>query len=463
MTPPSILVVPTYLLIVDDDGERVNVLRDRLRKAFREHDEVFTLGSAEWLSGGRDLARRGPVQAILAGRWDGWERSDILHALAGTYPDVPVCFIDGEPEMEAAGFETPAGRLAGNPVSERLRRILGEDGEAGAMPGHAAEDDDPGGPDWLFRGMSGASLAIQNVVNDVTLVAASDSTVLITGADGTGKEIAARNIHFQSPRRLAPFVPVRCRAVPPDRLEVELFGNQGEAGAPPTRGRFEKADGGTLFLDEIAAMDVSMQLRLLRVLQDRTLELGGDGVMRHVNVRIVATTCHDLDELVADGAFREDLYDCLSVFPIRMPGMKERIEDLPVLIDEVQRKLQHDGTARMTLTAPALEALKRYPWPGNLRELSDLVEQLQGRHPGSEVDIGDLPREYRPAARARQPAEAAAESPPDVVDLERYLADVELRMIRRALADAGGVVPKAAERLKLKHEALLEKMRKYGI
>jgi sigma-54 specific flagellar transcriptional regulator A len=325
-------------------------------------------------------------------------------------------------------------------------------------------DGDPGRPDWLFRGLSGVSRAIQNVANDVTLVAASDSTVLITGADGTGKEIAARNIHFQSPRRLEPFVPVRCRAVPPARLEVELFGDTaGEGGESARPGRFEEADGGTLFLDEIAAMDMAMQLRLLRVLQERTLDLGRGAGPRHVNVRIVATTRHDLDDLVAEGAFREDLYRCLSVFPIRMPELKERIDDLPVLIDEVQRRLQQGGTARMTFTASALEALKQHAWPGNLREVSDLVEWLWKRRAGREVDIDDLPSEYRFAAGGHDPSAVAAapDSHPDGVDLERYLADVERRMIQQALTDAGGEVSKAAERLKLKRDALVGKMRKF--
>lgn len=472
MHSPNILVVPTYLVIVDDDGERVALLRERLAQAFRQHDEVFALGSVEWLNNNRDLMGGNPVQAVLVGRWNGWERSRIRQELAESYPDVPVCFIDQESEPASAGDQrSREDRPATNPVTDRLRRILRESVSPEGDTAHlqTAGDEDRGGPDWLFRGLSGGSPAIHSVVNDIILVAASDSTVLITGADGAGKEIAARSIHFQSPRRLEPFVSVRCNTMPPEQLEDELFGDTTRTGGADVAnrvGRFEIADGGTLFLEEIAAMDMSIQLRLLRVLQERTLESRSGGRMRQVNVRIVATTRHDLDRLVAEGRFREDLYKCLAVFPIRMPALQERIEDLPVLIEEVQRSLHQTEADRVRFSATAMGILAQYGWPGNLRELSGFVRELSVRYPGREVDIDDLPPEYRPRAGV---ADESGSAPPlpdsraEGVDLERYLADMERFLIRQALEDAGGVVADAAERLKLRHDALIEKMRTHRI
>ncbi len=473
MQSPGILVVPACILIVDDDTERTGVLRERLAKAFREHDDVLALRSMEWLNDNYTLMERNPLLAVVVGQWKGWEQSSIRDKLIESYPDVPFYFI------EEAG-ETGAGDdpvlLETNPIDDRIRRIvrsLGDNGER-----RPAEP--PGGrktgqkPNWLFRGLSGASPAIQSVKNDIGLVAASDSTVLVTGATGTGKEIVARNIHFQSPRRLKPFVPVNCGAIPPDLLESELFGHEKGAftGAVGDRkGRFELADGGTLFLDEIGDMPLPMQVKLLRVLQERTFERVGSGKARQVNIRIIAATHRDLDKLVADGRFREDLYFRLSVFPIHVPDLKDRIEDLPLLIEEIRRKLKQTGSAGVSLTTRAIRALEGYAWPGNIRELSNLIERMSILHPDGEVDVGDLPPQYREHIEIEEgPAghdTGIVPEPPrfhaDGLDLKRYLADMERSLIQSSLDEAGGVVAKAAALLKLRRTTLVEKMRKYEL
>jgi sigma-54 specific flagellar transcriptional regulator A len=467
-------------LIVDDDAGRVGKLRERMQQAFREHDEVLALQSMEWLDKNPDLSEGNPLLAVVVGQWKGWEQSRIRDKLVEAYPDVPFYFIDEEAAREDPD-RSETDWLQTNPIDDRIRRIVREVSGTGEDPAGELKRDktgkDGGGAkqsNWLFRGLSGESPAIQSVKNDISLVAASDSTVLITGATGTGKEIVARNIHFQSPRRLKPFVPVNCGAIPPDLLESELFGHEKGAftGAVSDRkGRFELADGGTLFLDEIGDMPLPMQVKLLRVLQERTFERVGSGKPRQVNLRIIAATHRDLDKLVAEGKFREDLYYRLSVFPIYVPDLKERIEDLPLLVEEIRRKLQQttDG-AGTTLSPRALESLRHYGWPGNIRELSNLVERLSILYPDKEVDVGDLPPEYRQLVDEEIPpaagAPTAAESHPfhpEGMDLKRYLADVERSLIQRALEEADGVVAKAADLLNLRRTTLVEKMRKYEL
>jgi len=475
---PGIFVVPACVLIVDDDTERTSVLRDRLEKAFREHDEVLALRSMEWLDNNHSLSERNPLLAVVVGQWHGWEQSRIRDKLVESYPDVPFYFIDEESPKDEFEDEE-AGLLDTNPINDRIRRIVRSVTDPGAQDrdgGRGESRGKQGGPkaSWLFRGLSGDSPAVQSVKNDISLVAASDSTVLITGATGTGKEIVARNIHFQSPRRLKPFVPVNCGAIPPDLLESELFGHEKGAftGAVSDRkGRFELADGGTLFLDEIGDMPMPMQVKLLRVLQERSFERVGSGKPRQVNVRIIAATHRDLDKLVADGRFREDLYFRLSVFPIHVPGLKDRIEDLPLLVEEIRRKLGQSGDSGTRLSPRAIAALQQYEWPGNIRELSNLVERLTILYPDREVDVQDLPASYREnvdldavdaVTAAPAPADAARFHP-DGLDLKRYLADVEQSLIQRALDEADGVVARAAELLKLRRTTLVEKMRKYGL
>ena len=470
---PGILVVPACILIVDDDAGRNEVLRERLGRAFREQDEVLALRSMEWLDDNRALTNRAPLLAVVVGKWKGWEHSKIREKLIQSYPDVPFYFIDEDGgRVDNRDDSEEIDWLQANPIDERIRSIIRNFNEpvSGEEAGGPRDKKGKQKPSWLFRGLSGESPAIQSVKNDISLVAPSDSTVLITGATGTGKEIVARNIHFQSPRRLKPFVPVNCGAIPPDLLESELFGHEKGAftGAISDRkGRFELADGGTFFLDEIGDMPMPMQVKLLRVLQERTFERVGSGKSREVNVRIIAATHRELDKLVSRGDFREDLYFRLSVFPIHVPALKERIEDLPLLVEEIQRKLG----ARVSLSHRAIEVLKLYDWPGNIRELGNLVERLSILFADREIDVKGLPEEYRrhvnleklpddPGAPTR-PAEPELDS--EGLDLKRYLADTERKLIQKALDESDGVVAKAASLLKLRRTTLVEKIRKYKL
>jgi len=245
---------------------------------------------------------------------------------------------------------------------------------------------------------SGTSRVMRDVHRLIEQVAPFDTNVLILGESGTGKEMVARHIHELSGRDGHPFVPVNCGAIPADLLESELFGHEKGAftGALSTRmGRFEFAEGGTLFLDEIGDMSLQMQVKLLRVLQERSFERVGSNKTMRCNVRIIAATHRDLDAAIGAGRFREDLFYRLNVFPIQMPPLRERLEDLPVLIEHlVQRQVQIGGR-HLRLDKEAMNSLVRNPWPGNVRELANLLERLAILFPEQTVTAADLPERYR--------------------------------------------------------------------
>jgi sigma-54 dependent transcriptional regulator, flagellar regulatory protein len=244
----------------------------------------------------------------------------------------------------------------------------------------------------------GQSAAMNEVLEVVRQVAPTRATVLLEGESGTGKELIAKVVHQLSPRAQQPMVTVHCAALSPTLLESELFGHEKGAftGALSTRlGRFEFAEGGTLFLDEIGDMSLQMQVKLLRVLQERTFERVGSNRTIDCNVRIIAATHRDLDAAIIAGRFREDLYYRLNVFPVQMPPLRDRLEDLPVLIEHLVQRQGHSAGRRIRLDKGAMNCLARNPWPGNVRELSNLLERLAILYPEQTVSAGDLPERYR--------------------------------------------------------------------
>lgn len=330
----------------------------------------------------------------------------------------------------------------------------------------------------LFRSLVGNSRGIREVRTLIEQVANSEATVLILGQSGTGKEVVARNLHYHSARRDFPFVPINCGAIPGDLLESELFGHEKGAftGAISTRqGRFELADGGTLFLDEIGDMPMTMQVKLLRVLQERTFERVGGSKQITTNIRVVAATHRNLEEMIADGAFREDLFYRLQVFPIEMPPLHERVDDIPMLINELIARLEHEKRGSVRFTPAATMALCQYRWPGNVRELSNLLERMVIIFPYGVVDIQDLPDKYRPVGQYElepinfeqhlAPMEPLASNrlPREGIDLKEHVSTLECSLIKQALEESGGVVAHAAKRLKMRRTTLVEKLRKYGL
>ena len=332
----------------------------------------------------------------------------------------------------------------------------------------------------LFRSLVGNSRGIRQVRTLIEQVAGSDATVLILGESGTGKEVVARNLHYHSARRDKPFVPINCGAIPGDLLESELFGHEKGAftGAISARqGRFELAEGGTLFLDEIGDMPMPMQVKLLRVLQERTFERVGGNKAIEADVRVVAATHRNLEEMIKDGKFREDLYYRLQVFPIEMPPLRERVEDLPLLINELITRLEHEKRGSVRLTPAAMMALCQYRWQGNVRELSNLLERLVIMHPYGVVDVADLPDKFRPLSVAQESQVQAAvfehhkipmepmvaRLPREGLDLKEHISQLECSLIKQALEESGGVVAHAAKKLSMRRTTLVEKLRKYGL
>jgi sigma-54 dependent transcriptional regulator, flagellar regulatory protein len=360
------------------------------------------------------------------------------------------------------------------------------------------------------RGPTGQSGAIRQVISLIEQVAIHESSVLVLGESGTGKEVVARAIHHSSPRRNRPFIAVNCGAIPADLLESELFGHEKGAftGAVATRkGRFELAEGGTLFLDEIGDMSLPMQVKLLRVLQERVFERVGSALQYKCNVRIIAATHRNLEESIANGSFREDLFYRLNVFPIEMPSLRTRIDDLPTLIRDFADMNVAAGRMRVQFSENALECLVRYTWPGNVRELGNLVERLSILCAGRMVTAADLPPRYRPrdwtpapeadripavlpepdhsappAALAHAidpapdmserealflledlPASSGTVLPSAGIDLRAHVAAIEESLIRQALDRSNGIVAQAARLLGLRRTTLVEKLRKFDI
>lgn len=343
-----------------------------------------------------------------------------------------------------------------------------------------------------------------DVMQIASQVAPSEASILITGASGTGKELMARHIHNNSKRKDGPFVAVNCAAIPENLLESELFGHEKGAftGAISARkGRFELAEGGTLFLDEIGDMPLQMQVKLLRVLQERTFERVGGNKPLQCNVRIIAATHRNLETMISQDKFREDLYYRLNVFPIDSPALRQRKDDIPLLLQELNSRIQGDGVEGVRFTEQAIASLMEHEWAGNVRELSNLVERLTILYPGQIVDIADLPEKYQYGdVQAYEPdypeeilereafnalfAEAAAQEPDEDVNeesheglngmvssslpeegvnLKEYLSELEVNLIKQALDNQDWVVARAADKLGMRRTTLVEKMRKYDI
>ncbi|TGE83400.1 sigma-54-dependent Fis family transcriptional regulator [Pseudoalteromonas sp. KS88] len=354
-------------------------------------------------------------------------------------------------------------------------------------------------PHKSFDGLVGETDAVKDVRFLIEQVAKTDANVLILGESGTGKEVVARNVHLLSKRNSGPFVPVNCGAIPGELLESELFGHEKGAftGAISARkGRFELAQGGTLFLDEIGDMPLQMQVKLLRVLQERSYERVGGTKAIQADVRVIAATHRNLEDMIEQGSFREDLYYRLNVFPIENPSLAQRADDIPLLLKELMRRVNEQSGTTAKFTERAIESLKEHAWPGNIRELANLVERMVIMFPEKVVDVPDLPAKYRyievDAYEPQYPEElmerdafndifstgfsdyddepevevASSDSgllPDEGIELKEYLAELEISLITQALERYDYVVARAAEILGVRRTTLVEKMKKYNL
>ncbi|WMW66968.1 sigma-54 dependent transcriptional regulator [Nitratidesulfovibrio liaohensis] len=339
-------------------------------------------------------------------------------------------------------------------------------------------------------GIIGQSTSLRDVFRILAKVAPTDSTVLVTGESGTGKELLVRALHSNSQRRSMPFVPINCGAIPKELLESELFGHEKGAFTHAIRsrpGRFELADGGTIFLDEIGEMDLTLQVKILRVLQEKEIERVGGAGVKKVDVRIVAATNRDLEREVAAGRFREDLYYRLNVIPLHLPALRERGGDILVLAEHFMRRFcERKGRRCLTLAPDTRKVLAAYSWPGNVRELENFMERLSILADDDVVPPADLPRKIldevgdivslpEPTPPDPLPVAAGAASGgvpagfswPTITDLrdkgmnlKDFLDTVEERLLDEALTMAEGVKNQAAEILGIKRTTLIEKLKK---
>ncbi|GGB45118.1 sigma-54-dependent Fis family transcriptional regulator [Oceanisphaera marina] len=362
----------------------------------------------------------------------------------------------------------------------------------------------------LHELLIGESASMHEVKNLIRQVANKPANVLLLGESGTGKEVIARAIHLLSLQAKGPFVPINCGAIPAELLESELFGHEKGAftGAVAARkGRFELAEGGTLFLDEIGDMPLPMQVKLLRVLQERTFERVGGTRPITAKVRVIAATHRDLEQMIYEQRFREDLYYRLNVFPIEAPALRQRQDDIPLLLSELINRHRLTHNAQLSFSPEAVASLQKWHWPGNVRELSNLVERMFILCPNQQVQLSDLPVKYRAltneqlvvrpfdelderdalSAMFHADDEPAAENEADFFDfqslddeqeeaefmspalsaegvnLKEMLANIEMDMITQSLEVNDGIVARAAEHLGMRRTTLVEKMKKYCI
>jgi two-component system, NtrC family, response regulator PilR len=317
---------------------------------------------------------------------------------------------------------------------------------------------------YTFANIVGRSRPMQEVFSLIDRVARTSSTVLVEGESGTGKELIARAIHFAGPRSKHRFLSLNCGAMPETLLESELFGHERGAftgAVKEKKGLFHEAHRGTLFLDEIGEMTPPMQVKLLRVLQQKLVRKVGGNEEEPVDVRIIAATNRDLTEMIAAGTFREDLYYRIHVIPVRLPPLRERREDIPLLVDHFVRKYSDEmGTAARRLSREALSCLESYRWPGNVRELENLVERTLALSASEVIDLADLPPHLRANNR---PSGRVVELPPEGMDLEGYLEDVRAELMRQALDRCSGVQTRAAEVLGMSFRSFRYYAKKAGI
>ncbi|AWT09808.1 sigma-54 dependent transcriptional regulator [Stutzerimonas frequens] len=476
----------TKILLIDDDRDRRRDLAVILNFLSEDH---LACSSSEWQEAVAGLESSRAVIGVLLGDVSARGGAVELIKQMGKWDEnVPLMLI-GEPapadwpeeirRRVLTSLEMPPSY---NKLLDSLHRaqIYREMYDQAKSRGRQREPN-------LFRSLVGTSRAVQHVRQMMQQVADTEASVLILGESGTGKEVVARNLHYHSKRRQGPFVPVNCGAIPAELLESELFGHEKGAftGAITARsGRFELAEGGTLFLDEIGDMPLPMQVKLLRVLQERTFERVGSNRTQSADVRIIAATHKNLEKMIEDGTFREDLYYRLNVFPIEMAPLRERVEDIPLLMNELISRMEHEKRGSIRFNSAAIMSLCRHDWPGNVRELANLVERMAIMHPYGVIGVMELPKKFRhvddddeqyATSLNEEMEERAAISAPMVVpeaqamlpveglDLKEYLGNLEQGLIHQALEDAGGVVARAAERLRIRRTTLVEKMRKYGM
>jgi len=436
-----------HILIVDDSPDTLEILQRNLEsKGYR----VFTASSAVEAIKILESALTDLVITDL--KMPKVNGLSLVRHIQENFKDTEVMMITGYPSIEGAveAVKTGAEEYLAKPFTDEelfnaVKRVLDKLHERRAVQKQTSK------PPVIRHGLIGESKAIRKVLNAVEKAAVSSATIIITGESGTGKELVARAIHYNSSRASAPFVPINCGGIPETLLESELFGHVRGAftGASETRaGFFQTAEGGTIFLDEISETGLSMQVKLLRVLQDKEVIMVGERHSQKVDVRIIAATNKDLQSLINKGSFREDLYYRLNVITIDVPPLREREEDILLLVKHFAIKYAIEaGKTAPQFSENALQIFKSYYWPGNIRELENIVQRLVIMSEGDIIDVPDLPSLMRFSALSG-------------IGPHRTLAAVEAEYILSVLASVDKNKTKAAEILGIDRKTLREKLKK---
>ena len=450
-----------HLLFIDDETQLRTLMAERLR------ERGFEVSEAENGETALDLLDQFAFDILITDlRLPGIDGAAVVEAAVGRYPGIVAIVITGYGTVKGAVDAIKRGAsdfidkpFAFEALMHRIQRAL-EQSRLASDNAHLRSQLEE--RHHQFEGILGRSRPMRILFQLLETVAPSSSTILVTGETGTGKELVARAIHHNSPRRANRFVALNCSAIPETLLEAELFGHARGAftGAVGTRqGRFEQAHKGTLFLDEVGMMSVALQMKVLRALQEREFERVGDSQTIKVDVRVIAATNSDLSRMVAEGTFREDLYYRLNVIPIELPPLRERRDDIPILAKHFLDKFAPDGAIHVS--QGAMRALMAYHWPGNVRQLENAVERAVALGAGrQEIDSADLPPEVQGTPQAT-PA-PFVEFPEEGLDLPRYLAAAERDLVHRALDRTGGNRSKAADLLRIRRTTLVEKLRRIG-
>ncbi|MFY0641864.1 MAG: sigma-54-dependent Fis family transcriptional regulator [Bermanella sp.] len=471
------------VLLVDDNEQRqhdMQVLLDFLG------EESLNSNTSNWRDMANDGGDAANIIAFIIGSSEKTSLDTLLKEINEWDKGMPMIYVGDEELPTDLPDDVRRSIIAQVSMPPTYNKLLDSLHRAQVYREHFAHNRVRGErrPVQLFRSLVGTSRQIQYVRELMHQVADKSVTVLITGESGTGKEVVARNLHYHSTRRDGPFVPVNCGAIPNELIESELFGHEKGAftGAITSRcGRFEMAEGGTLFLDEIGDLPLNMQVKLLRVLQERTYERVGGTKTLQTDVRIIAATHKNLEAMVAEETFREDLYYRLNVFPVEVPALRDRREDIPLLLNELISRMENEKRGSIRFNSAAIMSLCRHDWHGNVRELANLVERLAILHPYGVIGVPELPKKFRHVdegdedeTRMQEPVMLPSEPglvgldtpallPVNGIDLKDYLTNLERSLIQQALDDACGVVARAAEKLKIRRTTLVEKMRKYGL
>ncbi|MBM4327222.1 MAG: sigma-54-dependent Fis family transcriptional regulator [Deltaproteobacteria bacterium] len=448
------------VLVVDDEKNYLVVLEDLLEE---EGYKVLTAASGKEAI---DIIHKTPIDTVLTDiRMPTMSGVELLERLRDFDPDLPVILMTAYAEVDQAVAAMKKGALdhIQKPFDNKdLKRAVARGVEKRALTARIRHLQTELGAAW--GNIIGKSKAMESVFAVMKRVADTPTTVLVSGESGTGKELIARGIHRASPRVNAPFVSINCAAVPESLLESELFGYEKGAftGAVQTRqGKFEFADSGSLFLDEVGEMSLALQAKLLRVLQEQEFQRVGGTKDIKVSVRIIAATNKDLKEEVTGGRFREDLFFRLNVVHLRVPPLRERREDIPHLVAHFVEKFGAKlGRPLLAVEPEVMSSFYKYSWPGNIRELENVIERALVLSRGSSMSLEDLPPEIRESPEIEEGINT-------LISWEKGLSEtldaIEERMIRQALKRADNVQAQAAKMLAISRSNLQYKMRKYGL